>query len=107
MKMLKRETTISLPEVHAFGSSVDNELHCPFILMDYIQGTALSDLWFNQESTIPADSIEEFRENVLMDLATAMTQLNKFTFDKGGSPLFDENGNILALGPAKVADHAV
>ena len=106
MRMLKRETMIPLPEVHAFQSSADNELNCPFILMDYIQGTSLSDLWFNQESTIPEDSIEEFRETVLMDLAAAMVQLNKFNFDKGGSPLFGADGNLTNTGPAKVADQA-
>lgn len=105
MQMLKRETSIPLPKVHLFDPSMENELNCPFILMDYIEGVPLSELWYNHTSTIATDiSVEQFRVVILMDLAEAMVQLRKYQFDKGGSPLFDEEGILLGVGPAKVAD---
>ncbi len=104
MRMLKSRTSIPIPEVYKFDASIANELNCPFILMDFIEGVPLSKLWFNQTSTTEKKPLEQFRATVLMDLATAMVQLRKYTFDEGGSPLFDEKGNLTGFGPAKVAD---
>ncbi len=105
MQMLKRETSIPLPKVHLFDASLDNELNCPFILMDYIEGVPLSELWFRHTSTMITNLlVEQFRAVILTDLAEAMVQLRKYKFDKGGSPLFDEEGILTGVGPAKVAD---
>lgn len=104
MRMLKRETNMPLPEVHMFDASIDNELNCPFILMDFIEGVPLSELWYNQTSAMAKGLVEQFRATILMDLAKAMVQLSKYTFDNGGSLLFDEKGNVIGRGPTKVAD---
>lgn len=105
MQMLKRETRIPLPKVHLFDACMDNELNCPFILMDYIEGVPLSELWFNHTSTMTTNlSVEQFRAVILMDLAEAMVQLSKYNFDEGGSPLFDEEGSLTGVGPAKIVD---
>lgn len=100
MRFLKRETTIPIPEVYSFDASLDNELNCPYILMEFIQGTKLSAGWFKQSS--PLVSIEQFRANALKDIAAAMVQLNKFSYKQSGSLVFDEDGNVTGVGPAKV-----
>lgn len=102
MQLLKRETKIPLPEVYSFDASTDNELHCPFILMEFIQGISLSDRWFRPRSSLV--SVEGFRANVLKDIATAMVQLNKFAYNQSGSLIFDDKGNVTGIGPAKVFD---
>lgn len=102
MRYLKRETTIPIPEVYSFDASIDNEINCPYILMEFIHGSPLCDTWFKPNSSMV--STEQFRANVLKDVAAAMVQLNKFTYNKSGSLVFDDDGNVTGLGPAKVFD---
>ncbi|MCJ1463850.1 hypothetical protein MMC07_002459 [Pseudocyphellaria aurata] len=102
MQLLKRETTIPVPEVYSFEASTDNELNCPFILMDFIQGISLADSWFKTPSSLI--SLEDFRANVLKDIAKAMVQLDRFAYEQSGSLVFDDTGNVTGIGPAKVFD---
>lgn len=41
MKFLKEKTTIPVPAVYGFGSSLDSPFRCPFILMERIDGRPL------------------------------------------------------------------
>lgn len=102
MRLLKRDTTIPIPEVYSFDATIDNELNCPHILMEFIRGIKVSEGWFDQSS--PLVSIEQFRANVLKDVAGAMVQLNKFVYNQSGSLIFDDDGNVTGTGPAKVVD---
>ncbi|KAL2012719.1 hypothetical protein VTN00DRAFT_244 [Thermoascus crustaceus] len=103
MRLLKRETTIPVPEVYHFDATLDNSLCVPFILMEYIAGVPLYECWFNR--TIPKRLLERRRLQTLKDLTMAMTQLNQFTFSRGGSPLFDKDGNLSGVGPLKMIDY--
>ncbi len=49
MYLIRRETTIPVPEVYAFDTTLENELGCPFILMELKYGKLLQDVWFDQE----------------------------------------------------------
>lgn len=40
--------------------------------------------------------------NTLEDLSKHMTQLGEFQFDRGGSLIFDANGEILDFGPMTI-----
>ncbi|KAI9827423.1 MAG: hypothetical protein M1819_006964 [Sarea resinae] len=102
MRLLKRETTIPCPEVYLWDASLDNELHCPFILMDYVAGIPLYDCWFDRN--IPRDLLESRRKQILRDLAKAMVQMNQFAFSKGGAPLFNEDGQLRSIGPMRNVD---
>ena len=104
MRLLRRQTTIPVPEVYSFDSSLDNDINCPFIMMEYLSGRPLHELWFQPSS--PQSKVEQFRKRVLQELAAAMAQLNAFTFDQGGSLLFDNEGNVAGVGASKVADMA-
>ena len=102
MQLLKSATTIPIPTVYAFDESSRNNLNTPFILMEYLDGQPLYRGWFNDE--IPKARLEHFRVRALQSLAEAMSQLNKFTLDRGGALEFDSTGKIIGLRGAKVAD---
>lgn len=102
MRMVKKRTTIPVPEVYAFDTSSNNSLSAPFILMERLGGKPLTRLWFNQET--PKACLEHFRIKTLQSLAGIMVQLNKFTVSTSGSLVFDSDGNPVGLGSAKVVD---
>lgn len=93
MRYLRKITTIPIPEVFSFSESCDNELNCPFILMKYIDGKPLYDIWFDK--TQPNDVVEARRTKSLQGLAAAMVQLGQVSFEQAGSLFFSElNGDI-------------
>lgn len=49
MRLIRRKTTIPIPEVYAFNASINNELGCPFILMEKVPGENLYRGWFDDE----------------------------------------------------------
>ena len=102
MRLIGRETTIPVPEVFAFDASLENELGCPFILMELIYGKSLAEVWFDQEMSQPMR--EQIRIRSLQGIAEAMAQLNSLTFSQGGSLLFDAKGNVAGVGSSNVVD---
>jgi len=102
MRLVKQKTTIPLPQVFSFQSTIENGLHCPFILMEFIEGVSLHEFWFdNSQSTTDT---EQRRQRVLEKVASAIIQLNRFRFHDGGSLLFDDNGQY-EIGPMQRVDH--
>ncbi|KAI5460442.1 hypothetical protein BGZ63DRAFT_404912 [Mariannaea sp. PMI_226] len=106
MRLLKRETTIPLPDVLAFSATTDNSLRCPYIIMSFISGKPLYDVWFGQHSGISPDITRERRIRALEGIAAAMVQLGKFSFSSSGCPLFGTDGNISGLGKMRFVDHS-
>ena len=102
MRLIRHQTTIPVPEVFAFDASLENELGCPFILMELIHGKPLIDLWFAQG--VSHAKREQIRMRALQGIAEAMTQLNAFAFDQGGSLLFDAKGNVAGIDKTNTAD---
>ena len=102
MRLIRRETTIPVPEVFAFDASLENELGCPFILMEWIHGKPLHDVWFTQG--VSHAKREQIRVRALQGIAEAITQLNSFAFNQGGSLLFDAKGNFTGIGSSNVVD---
>lgn len=102
MQLIKRQTTIPVPEVFAYQSTLVNELNCPFILMDFIEGVSLHDFWFDNSHT--SAEIEQRRRKILEQVASSMMQMNQFRFYKGGSILFKDDGK-LDIGPMQRDDH--
>lgn len=91
MRLLKRETTVLVPEVYSFDASFDNHINCPFILMEFMAGIPLYDCWFDKEASNV--SAKRRRTRILQDLAAVMVQLNKFTYARGGGLIFDKDGH--------------
>lgn len=102
MRLLKRETTIPIPTIHGYSVSIDNELNCPYILMDFVEGTLLQEKWFDE--SLSKTELEEVRVHALKEIAEVMIQLGKFQFDEGGTLTFDEGGKPVGIGPIRVID---
>ncbi|KAK7416713.1 hypothetical protein QQX98_005039 [Neonectria punicea] len=103
MRLLKRETTIPIPAVFDFSATTDNPICCPYILMSFVPGKPLYEVWFGDSS--PEDT-ERYRARALQDIASAMVQLKSFSFEKGGFMTFDSNGNSTSeIGPMRHIDH--
>ena len=72
--------------------------------MEHIEAESLQDVWFNRQAS--RDTVEKLRKQSLQDVAIAMTQLNKYDFVKGGSPIFDKEAlHITDIGPAIKIDN--
>ena len=97
MRFLRRETTIPVPEVFAFDPTCSNKLQCPFILMEFINGTPLQKAWFKGKAS--QNSVDKFRARVLQDLSKAMVKLRDFRHTLGGTLLYDEEGRFASVGP--------
>lgn len=106
MRVLKRETTIPLPEVLDFSSSTENPLQCPYIIMTFISGKPLYDVWFGHRlhNTSP-ETTSARRTRALEGIAAAMVQLDKFSFSTSGCPLFGNDGNLSGVGPFRRVDN--
>ncbi|KAI0873460.1 hypothetical protein GGS24DRAFT_463498 [Hypoxylon argillaceum] len=102
MQFLKRETTIPLPDVLDFSSTTQNALRCPYIVLSYISGVPLYDVWFGHR--INGDDLEvnhARRTRALKGIASAMIQLGRFPFRTSGSPIFASDGALLGTGPLR------
>ncbi|PLB33131.1 uncharacterized protein BDW47DRAFT_130202 [Aspergillus candidus] len=90
--VLRRETNIPVPDVYDFSGTRDNELNCPFTLMEYISWIPLMEAWFDEEVS-PAEA-EKRRTRALADLVAAIVQLDRYRFDQVGLAVFGADGRI-------------
>ena len=102
MRLIKRTTSIPLPTVHHFDASFDNDIGCPYIPMDFLNGKPLWQGWFDKESS--RSSVEQFRARSMQTIATAMVQLSQFTVDRGGFLRFENDGQPVGVAAARVPD---
>ncbi|KAI0517611.1 hypothetical protein F5B22DRAFT_603507 [Xylaria bambusicola] len=106
MQLLKRETTIPLPEVFDFSSTTQNVLRCPYILMSFISGVPLHDVWFgHQKKAVDLEVNRAQRTRALESIASAMIQLGKFSFPTSGSLVFANDGSPSGTGQTRRVDH--
>ncbi|KAJ5800566.1 uncharacterized protein N7518_002634 [Penicillium psychrosexuale] len=80
MIMLRRETTIPIPEVISYNNTCTNKLKVPFILMEFIDARPLDEVWHDRES--PKEVVQARRTRCLPDIAAAYIQLGKYTFNE-------------------------
>lgn len=106
MRLLKRTTTIPLPEVLDFSSTTENPLRCPYIIMSFVSGVSLYDIWFGHRLRGASnEATRACRTRALESIASAMVQLGKFAFRTGGRLLFGSDGNPSGVGPMRQVDH--
>lgn len=103
MRLIQRETSIPIPCVFAFSSTLDNELGVPYILMEFMPGISLYDCWFDMR--ISKEERRSRRNNTLQDIARAMAQLSRFSFSTGGALMYDAKGDLICPGPMRLVDH--
>ncbi|KAI1370436.1 hypothetical protein F4677DRAFT_438371 [Hypoxylon crocopeplum] len=105
MRMLKRETTIPLPDVLDFSSTTQNTLQCPYIMMTFISGTSLYDVWFGHHlHGVSPELTETRRTRALENIAAAMIQLDHFAFPTGGALVFGKDEKVSGIGPVRRID---
>ncbi|TVY14805.1 Altered inheritance of mitochondria protein 9 [Lachnellula arida] len=102
MRLLRDKTTILIPEVYSFDSSLSNALNCPYILMEYIVAIPLHELWFDNQC--PKDLLEARRARALEEIAVAMVQMGALTYGEGGSLVFAEGERDPTIGPMRRMD---
>lgn len=104
MQWIRRETNIPVPEVHAFDGSFDNELGCPYILMEYLDGVPLHKTrqWFDPTATDTV--LDERRTRILDKIAESVVQLDWIRFPRGGQLSFDDSGSFQGIGGFKRID---
>ena len=93
MRFIRNETSIPIPDVYAFDTTNLNEIGAPYIVMGFIPGFTVSSKWFDSTGPTP---LEDRRQRVLNSVAEAMSQLERFQFDKIGSLQF--NGDMTSHG---------
>ncbi|KAJ6118151.1 Aminoglycoside phosphotransferase [Penicillium samsonianum] len=97
MIMLRRETTITIPEVFSYNNTCKNKLKVPFILMEFIDGRHLEDVWHDRES--PKEVVQARRTRCLQDIASAYLQLGKYTFNESTPLRFDDQDRLIGAVP--------
>ncbi|KAI0849879.1 hypothetical protein F5Y00DRAFT_260984 [Daldinia vernicosa] len=95
---LRLESYVPVPAIIDADSSPHNELHVPYLIMEYVTGLTLDQVWFSGDDEKETRAI---RSKVLRSLARAMLELGKYEFKHGGAPVFDDYGRIVSTGPER------
>ncbi|OKL55256.1 hypothetical protein UA08_09477 [Talaromyces atroroseus] len=91
LELIRKRTTIPVPEVRAWGPTASNPLGLgPFIMMDFIHGVSLSDLLKDPQAEQPTRLIREDIDDsdievIYRQFANFLLQLFKLDFDQIGS----------------------
>ncbi|KAJ5142693.1 uncharacterized protein N7515_001480 [Penicillium bovifimosum] len=85
--LIREKTTIPVPKIHAWGFAEENQLGLgPFILMDFIKGVCLNDVFGGGDSRLLKEEIPETDiEYVYRQMANFMLQLFKIDFNHIGN----------------------
>ncbi|KAL2134136.1 hypothetical protein VTI74DRAFT_898 [Chaetomium olivicolor] len=92
MQLIRKRTSIPVPDVFGFCRTHDNPLCCPHIWLSFIPGISLYDFWFAKTPGMLEEDRHRCRTRVLKGVASAMVQLSQFSFGKGGRLMFDSDG---------------
>lgn len=76
MEFIKERTDIPIPCVHGFDHGNQNKIGTPYVLMDFVEGDRVEDVWENWE--------EEKRLLCLSQCAESMRKLGRFGFNRIG-----------------------
>ncbi|KAH7140875.1 hypothetical protein EDB81DRAFT_843904 [Dactylonectria macrodidyma] len=73
--------------------------------MSHIPGLSLYDVWFGQHLRgVDPETLRAHRTRALDDIAAAMAQLERYSFNSSGSVRFDPDGRPTGLGSNRVLD---
>ena len=102
MRLVKRETSIPVPEVYSFDGSHDNYPGHPYILMEHTDAVEAYDVWFDR--SVPESIREQRRRRILDSLAAAVVQLEQMIYPMGGKLLFSIDGKLDGIGCFRIRD---
>jgi hypothetical protein len=97
MGYMKKHMSIPIPEVIAYDLTLNNPIRSPFVMLSFIEGRSLEEVWYNLEGPI---SLEVRRQNALRSLAVANAELRKIKFHKSGAIEFpSDDHDAPIIGP--------
>jgi hypothetical protein len=90
IKLIRQETTVPVPRIHAWGPSIQNPLGLgPFIVMEFIQdGVSLNDLLKDVDGgtrLLREDLTDYEMEEIYRQFASILLQIFSLDFDRIGS----------------------
>ena len=95
MQLVERETSIPVPHVFDFDTSLHNRVGCPYTFMSYLEGIPAVDVWCNND--VSHERLHQNRVRMLVDLAKALLQLNEIKLPGIGAPEFDDDGRLTGV----------
>lgn len=95
MRLIRKTTTVPVPEIYDLDTTANNEIGAPYICMSFLPGRRVSDVWFADSGTL---SREELRLRILANLSKTMAGFSCLGFDKLGSVMEDKAG-VTFIGP--------
>ncbi|KAK8177123.1 kinase-like domain-containing protein [Phyllosticta citrichinensis] len=105
IKHIQANTSIPVPAIHFWGMSADNNLGLgPFMIMDYVDGLKLGELWKDPTASrlsrhLKKDISDRDLRIVHRQMARFLLELYKLRFDKIGSLVMDDDGQMSVQGP--------
>ncbi|KAK7532332.1 kinase-like domain-containing protein [Phyllosticta citribraziliensis] len=104
MKHIQTNTSIPVPAIHFWGMSADNSLGLgPFMIMDYVDGLRLGELWKDPTASRLSRHLKDISDRDLRivhrQMARFSLELYKLRFDKIGSLIIDDDGQVSVQGP--------
>ncbi|KAH8150739.1 uncharacterized protein LAJ45_05435 [Morchella importuna] len=106
IRFIRKNTTTPIPEIIKFDYNSENEIASPYMMMRFAEGSPVCQLCWDETGPTP---LEECRHRILDNIASAMSQLSQFTYQKIGSLQFAEDPryslSILPnIGPINIID---
>lgn len=106
IRFIRKNTTTPIPEIIKFDYNSENEIASPYMMMRFAEGSPVCQLCWDESGPTP---LEECRHRILDNIASAMSQLSQFTYQKIGSLQFAEDPryslSILPnIGPINIID---
>lgn len=95
VQLVRANTSIPVPEIIDFSSTINNPFGFPYIVMRRLSGQDASKIWYDQPyghkepdqiTDFPSLETEKKRLTFLRSLAQTMTQLNRIEFASIGTP---------------------
>ncbi|KAK3723155.1 hypothetical protein LTR37_001878 [Vermiconidia calcicola] len=100
MRLIGSFTTVPVPKVITYDTSMENDIGSPFILMSCLRGQNARVAWSQDDGRIPK---ELRRQNLLRTLAEAISDLSALQFRRSGSLWFLEgDDNVFHIGDSWV-----
>ncbi|CAJ2503866.1 Uu.00g112600.m01.CDS01 [Anthostomella pinea] len=105
LRMLEEQTNIPAPRIIDADPSPHNTVHVPYLIMEFVQGRRLEDVWFGVgEAALDAEALKDRRLKILENVAMAMFELGRFESGEGGSPRFAPTGEFAGAGALQELD---
>ncbi|KAI0018073.1 hypothetical protein F4780DRAFT_559353 [Xylariomycetidae sp. FL0641] len=92
---LRTRDGVPVPEIVDADCSPHNAVHVPYLLMQFVTGRRLEDVWFAVDEEVSAEQLQQRRRQILRNVARAVAPLGRYRFTQGGTPLFDPTGELL------------